>query len=632
MCGIAGIVYSDQTRVIGPAPVGRMCGVLRHRGPDETGTWIRGHAGLGMTRLSIIDIAGGRQPVHNEAKTVWVVFNGEIYNYRELRADLLKRGHRFYTSSDTETIVHLYEEYGENCVDHLRGMFAFAVWDAEKDQLLLARDRLGIKPLHYYVDDERIVFGSEIKSILQCDSIPRQVLPRSLVNYFFYGYVPDPETIFQGIYKLPPGHVLVYRNGRARVHRYWDIAYTVGKVETEEFYIERLLDLLDEAVRIRLMSEVPLGAFLSGGTDSSMVVALMARHMGEPVKTFSIGFENQKYNELVYARMVAERYGTDHHEQIVQPDAEAIIIDLVRQFDEPFADSSAIPTYYVSRFARQSVTVALTGDGGDEVFGGYTHHLKSPLARYANWIPPRIRKSLFLNTSSVLPEWFPGINTLRHFAGDDTERYVRQMTRGLSTIHDAIFSRELGERVATTDPSPAVLQYLNGVNGMDDLTKRLYLDTKTYLPGDILTKVDRTSMMVSLEARVPILDHHLVEFAATIPPEFKVNGRTTKYLFKKAAERLLPKEVIYRPKQGFAVPIAAWIRKDWSDMSHELVLGQRALSRKNFNPVFLRRIMSEHRLKRRDHSHIIWTLMILELWYREIMDRQPSTINTYISS
>ncbi len=621
MCGIAGFVHKDRVLASDPDLLHRMCDVIRHRGPDERGVWLEGPVGLGMTRLSIIDLAGGHQPIHNEDRTVWVVFNGEIYNYHDLREELVKKGHTFSTSSDTETIVHLYEEYGEGCVDHLRGMFAFAIWDKRRDQLLLARDRLGKKPLHYYLDGKRLLFASEIKSILQCPDVPREMHPPALVNYLAYGYVPDPETMFKGIYKLPPGHLLTYRKGEIRIRQYWNVEYRVEKAQPEEFYIERLLDILSEAVRLRLISDVPLGAFLSGGVDSSLVVALMARHSSSPVKTFSIGFEDQSYDELNYARIVAERFKTDHHEEIVKADSESILLDLVRMFDEPFADSSAIPTYYVSRMARKWVTVALSGDGGDELFGGYTRYVEGPIARYTDWVPWPIKKGAFLGLSEILPEWFPGVNTLRHISGDADERYIRHMSKGISTVHREVFSSEFQRRVATTDPSPALRRYLDDVKEQDRLTKRMYLDTKTYLPGDILAKVDRTSMAVSLEVRCPFLDHHLVEFAATVPPELKVQGKTTKYLLKKAAERLLPKELIHRPKQGFAVPVTTWINRDWSEMTHDLVLGERALSRGNFNLRFLKNMMAEHRWGRRDHGGLIWTLMILELWFREMIDR-----------
>ena len=471
MCGIAGIIFKDSTTRIDESQIEKMCDAIYHRGPDEWGHFIEGAVGIGMRRLSIIDLAGGTQPIHNEDKTVWVVFNGEIYNYRDLRGTLEKQGHNFYTNSDTESIVHLYEQFGEDCVKHLRGMFAFAIWDAKNETLFLARDRLGIKPLHYYEDGNQFVFGSEIKSILACEGVHRDVHNNSIVNYVAYGYVPDPDTMFVGIRKLPPGHVLTYRKGSFKLKKYWDVEFSYGRAQPEEFYIERILSLLDEAVRIRLISEVPLGAFLSGGVDSGIVVALMARNMGEPVKTFSIGFENQKYNELPFARMVAERYGTDHHEEIVRPDADAVITDLVRQFDEPFADSSAIPTYYVSRMTRKWVTVSLSGDGGDEVFAGYGRYRDGPPAKFTRWIPGAIRKPLFHAVSRALPEWFPLVSTLRYAGYDDDDRYIWKMAKGLPVIHDRIFSGDFKKKVETTDPSYASRKYLEMVCGLEPVSR-----------------------------------------------------------------------------------------------------------------------------------------------------------------
>lgn len=619
MCGIAGLLYHDPAKIVDPALVDRMCLSIRHRGPDENGAWIHGNVGIGMTRLSIIDLAGGSQPIHNEDESMWIVFNGEIYNFPELRKDLLGKGHRFYTESDTETILHLYETHGEDCVTFLRGMFAFAIWDCGKQTLFLARDRIGKKPLYYYSNGDQFLFGSEIKTILQKGDVPREMSPSALIHYIPFGYVPDPESMFQGIRKLPPGHHLTCKRGEVRVRKYWDVQYRVMKPLSEDACIDQMMEIFSEAVRIRLISEVPLGAFLSGGIDSSMVVAMMAKHMGEPVKTFSIGFENQTYNELEFARTVSKRFGTDHHEEIVKPDADSIILDLVHSFDEPFADSSAIPTFYVSRMARKHVTVALSGDGGDELFGGYGRYRDSWFGNCSRFIPTPV-KSQLMRLGLSLPESFPGVSTLRYIASDNDSRYIWKMAKGMSVIHADIFSREIRERVPSTDPAPAFLQYMNSLNGQDKLTRRMHLDLKTYLPGDIMTKVDRMSMSVSLETRAPILDHHLVEFAATIPPGMKVNGATTKYIWKKAAERLLPKEIIYREKQGFAIPISYWIKKEWSEIADELVLGDRALRRRNFNEKFLRNLVREHRSGRRDNSYLIWTFMILELWYREYID------------
>lgn len=621
MCGITGIIHCDPTAVVGTEVIEKMCRVIHHRGPDDMGVWCNGGVGIGMTRLSIIDRAGGRQPIHNEDKSCWIVFNGEIYNFLELRRKLVDRGHTFVTNSDTETILHLYEDYQEDCVSHLRGMFAFAIWDEKEQKLFLARDRLGIKPMHYFFDGRYFVFGSEIKSILKSGFVGAEVYPQALVNYFFCGYIPDPDTMFKGIKKLPPGHLLTLQGGKLTIRQYWDVRFRPDDSQPEEYFIERVIELIREAVRIRLVSEVPLGAFLSGGIDSSLVVAFMAQEMSQPVKTFSIGFEHQKFNELPYARMVAERYGTDHHEEVVRADAEAVIFDLIKQFDEPFADSSAIPTYYVSRMTKQCVTVSLSGDGGDEFFGGYDHYRESWISKLSNSLPSAMKKRILRNLARILPEGVWGVNTMRYLSCSSEEQIFWKYTRKLSLIHDEVFHEEFAERVKTTDPSGMFLPYLRKTRDMDRFTRLQYLDTKMYLPGDILTKVDRTSMLVSLEARVPLLDHKLVEFAATIPTKYKISNSVTKYLLKRIAERFLPREVIYRPKRGFAVPIQSWINNEWAEMSQELVLGERALARKNFNPKFLHRIMSEHRRGRRDHSHIIWALMVLELWFREFVDK-----------
>lgn len=621
MCGIAGISFNNVNRP-DEGLLKRMCSVIRHRGPDDMGIWEAEGVGIGMTRLSIQDLAGGHQPIHNENKTIWIVFNGEIYNFPELRDGLEKKGHRFSTRTDTEVIVHLYEEYGDRCVEHLRGMFGFAIWDEPKKRLLLARDRLGIKPLFYCPGDGFLVFGSELKSLLQYNKVRREVNHKSLVDYFFYGYVPDPDTMFQGCFKLPPGHLLTYCKGKAQVRQYWDVEYRADEGRSEDYYVEKLLEILDESVRMHMISDVPLGAFLSGGTDSSLVVGLMSKLSGKPIKTFSIGFDKESHNELPHARVVAKTFSTEHHEQIVKPEAGSIILDLVRNFDEPFADSSALPTYYVSKLAREHVKVVLTGDGGDELFGGYTHYLKSPLTRHTDWLPGAVKKGILLNLGRLLPDWSPGVATLRGLSCIGNEQLINKYTKGFLTVHDQVFSAELAERAGSTDPSAAFEKHLNKMDGRDELTKLQYLDTKTYLPGDILTKVDRASMMVSLEARVPILDHKLVEFAASVPPSLKVRGNTTKYILKKAAEKLVPKEVIYRPKQGFAIPIGSWLRNEWSGMCTDLVLGERALSRNNFNPRFLNKVMTEHKWGRRDHSYIIWTLMVLELWFREMIDRR----------
>jgi asparagine synthase (glutamine-hydrolysing) len=621
MCGIAGYTYTETSRPAEEDLVAKMCAVIHHRGPDEWGARVLGPVGLGMKRLRIIDLAGGQQPMHNEDGSIWIVFNGEIYNYQDLRPALESRGHRFATSSDTESIVHAYEEYGEDCVNHLRGMFAFAIWDDREKQLFLARDRFGKKPLHYLHDPRKLIFGSEIKSILEHPEVRPEVNRPAIVNYAAYGYTPDPDTMFKGIAKLPPGHTLTWSNGAIRVRPYWDLHFQPDHPPREEaFYLDEVDRLMHEAVRIRLISDVPLGAFLSGGIDSSLVVAMMARQTNSPVKTFSIGFEEDRYNEVAYARMVARHYRTDHHEEIVKPDAEEVISDLIRVFDEPFADSSAIPTYYVSRLARRHVTVALSGDGGDELFAGYDRYLDSHLSGRLDRIPQPARQAVLGRIARALPEGFFGINTLRYLAANADERYAIKMTGGLSQRFQRVFSRDLMEAAGGGDPSPALLQYLKRDTGLDSITRRQYADVKRYLPGDILTKVDRASMLVSLEARAPLLDHKLAEFAATIPTAVKVHGRTLKHVLKSIARRYLPAEMIDRPKMGFAVPVAEWINREWRDMSQDLVLGRRAIARGNFNPRYLRLIMDEHRRGRRNHGTAIWTLMVLEMWYRRYIE------------
>jgi asparagine synthase (glutamine-hydrolysing) len=576
-----------------------------------------------MKRLRIIDLAGGTQPMANRDGNIRIVFNGEIYNFRDLRSKLESKGHAFQTGSDTETIIHLYEEYGEDCVLHLRGMFSFAIWDTRNRKLFVARDRFGKKPLHYLYDTEKFVFGSEIKSILRHPGVYAKVHRPAIINYMAYGYVPDPDTMFLGIHKLPPGHVLTWREGKVETRQYWDMDFNPDNpAQEDDFYYNEADRLLHEAVRVRMISDVPLGAFLSGGIDSSLVVAMMARQSSEPVKTFSIGFHDDQYNELPYARMVAQRYGTEHYEEIVNPDAEDVISDLIKVFDEPFADSSAIPTYYVSRLARRHVTVALSGDGGDEVFAGYDRYLDWPVTRYTDLIPQAIRKLVFGGPAQMLPWGTPGRNTMGYLALSPDERYIGAPSR-TKKWHRERFSPSLLEEAGCADPDPAVRKWLTELSGQDVITRRQYLDLKRYLPGDILAKVDRTSMLVSLETRAPLLDHVLAGFAATIPAGVKVKDRSLKHVLKTLARRYLPQELIDRPKMGFAIPVSKWINNEWREMSRELVLGQRALQRDNFNPAFLKKIMNAHQSGRRNHSSTIWKLMVLEMWYRRFIDENP---------
>jgi asparagine synthase (glutamine-hydrolysing) len=621
MCGIAGYLYTDPARSVAPDVLEQMCAVIHHRGPDEWGMWCDGAVGIGMKRLQIIDLAGGHQPMASADNRLHIVFNGEIYNYRELRQQLEGRGCRFRTTSDTETILYAYQEYGNECVTYLRGMFAFAIWDRQNRSLFMARDRFGKKPLHYFHDGRKLVFSSEIKSILQHPEVTAEVYRPAVPRYLAYGYIPDPYTMFRGISKLLPGHSLTWKEGAVKVRPYWDLVFKPDDPPKEDaFYLDEVDCLLREAVKIRLVSDVPLGAFLSGGIDSSLVVALMALQLGKPVKTFSIGFEDNKYNELPYARLVAQKYGTDHHEEIVKPDAEAVLPEIIRNFDEPFADSSAIPTYYVSRLARHHVTVALSGDGGDELFAGYNRYYDSRLAERIDRCPQWLKGPLLGGMASLMPESAQGINTLRYLAADADSRYAAKMTGKLASRFRRVFSVELLEAMGDYVPGAEVLASLQAQSCLDKITRRQYADVKNYLLGDILTKVDRTSMLVSLEARAPFLDHRLAEVAARIPSSLKNRNRSLKYMLKTLAYRYLPRELIERSKMGFAIPLGHWINNEWCELSHDLVLSSRALQRNNINPAYLKQVFAEHRRGKRDYSSFIWALMVLEMWCRRYID------------
>jgi asparagine synthase (glutamine-hydrolysing) len=576
-----------------------------------------------MRRLSIIDVAGGHQPIHNEDKTVWVVFNGEIYNFLELRAGLEKRGHRFYTNTDTEVIAHLYEELGAECVQQLRGMFALAVYDERKRSLLLARDRLGKKPLHYALADGRLLFGSEIKAILAGSPELSEVDQEGLLYFFYFNYIPDPFTAFTAIRKLPPGHLLEYKNGRVEVRQYWDLP-TFGRLDpgSEQECLEELEHRLTEAVRMRLMSDVPLGALLSGGVDSSLVVALMARANAGRVKTFSIGFRNADFNEAPYARQVAEKFGTEHHELIVDPEVRETLEYLTGMLEEPFGDSSILPTYYVSCLARQHVTVALSGDGGDELFAGYDRYWSNLHSRFSGKIPQRAGRFFRESIYPHLPRELYG----RRFAYSMTlplrDRYIEGLCfQSVDPSDRSLFSADfLAWTKTRVSPAELFRNYFDRAPAHDPLSRMQYLDLKTYLPGDVLCKVDRMSMATSLEVRSPLLDHVFVEWAVSLAPEWRMRMGHPKYVLKKVAERLgVPSQVLYRPKQGFALPLVHWFRKQMKDELPDLLLNSRALQRGYFDPQAVRRVLDEHSRGRFDHSGLIWQLLIFELWHRNFL-------------
>lgn len=629
MCGIAGFVDYWDRRSDKPFERGRllkgMCDVIRHRGPDDDGFLLRDGVALGMRRLSIIDLAGGAQPISGEDDSVTIVFNGEIYNFQELRPELEKRGHVFKTHSDTETIVHAYEEYGPECVTHLRGMFALAIWDDKTRELYIARDRVGKKPLYYTVTPgQTLVFGSEIKSILEHPDVQREINLEALDAYLTLGYVPDPLSIFRDIHKLPPGHYLTFSNGRVRTQQYWDFKFEPGESRKPEDYLDELRELLNESVRLRLISDVPLGAFLSGGIDSSTIVALMAQHMNQPVKTFSIGFHEDSYNELKYARLTAKKLGTDHHEFFVTPQICDVIDELVWHFDEPFADPSAIPTYMVSKLARDHVTVALSGDGGDELFAGYTHYVVQESRRAFSALPKALRAGVMRPLSYRLPHGAWGRNYLHNISLDPIDRYLDSLSyfTGLTrkTLYTADFQRALG---ATDRVARSFREYASHVKTNEPLDQLLYIDGKTYLPGDILTKVDRMSMATSLEVRVPLLDHKLIDFVTKVPASLKLAGTETKHLLKRVARDLIPAEILDRPKQGFGIPLEQWINRQLRDQIRETLSEPRTRQRGYVNSDYVDLILDEHHKNRRDHSFPLWALLILELWHRRYIDHSP---------
>ncbi|MGB6248877.1 MAG: asparagine synthase (glutamine-hydrolyzing) [Terriglobales bacterium] len=624
MCGIAGVVNATRESNITEALVRHMCNQIVYRGPDDEGIYVADGAGLGMRRLSIIDLSGGHQPVFNEDRSAWIVYNGEVYNFPELRPELESRGHRFYTKTDTEVIIHLYEEMGADCVTKLRGMFGLAIYDKTKRKLILARDRLGKKPLHYALHNGNLYFGSEIKSILAVAPELAEVNSQGLLEYLYYGYVPEPITAFTGIHKLPAGHLLEFENGEIRIRQYWDLPeYNTHSPKSEEECLEELERRLFEATKIRLISDVPLGAFLSGGTDSSVVVALMARASSGPVKTFSIGFKNDDFNEADYARIVAKKFGTEHHEMILEPDVVATVEHLTSSLEEPFGDSSMLPTYYVSQMARQHVTVALSGDGGDEMFAGYDRYRIHAGRQIFEKIPGWARKFYRDHVFPRLPNSLQGRKLSYNITLPWQERYVDGLsflpaferdTPLLSDDFRAILAR-------SDDPGNVLRRRFAAAPAKDPVSEILYVDTKTYMVDDILAKVDRMSMLNSLEVRVPILDHVFVEWVAGLAPEWKLRGRQQKYILRKLAERVgVPREVLYRQKQGFSLPLVHWMRNELKDMLMVLV-EPRTLERGYFQASGVRKLMDDHLLRGKTMTGRLWRLLMFELWHRNFLEK-----------
>jgi asparagine synthase (glutamine-hydrolysing) len=623
MCGIAGIVGTKDDATIDHFTIRAMCRSIVHRGPDDEGVFVKDGAAIGARRLSVIDLDGGHQPVFNEDGAVWAVFNGEIYNFPELRRELVLRGHSFYTHTDTEVIVHLYEDLGAACVHKLRGMFAFAVFDEKRRRLLLARDRLGKKPLHYAWSNDRLFFGSEIKTILSAAPELAEINSQALLQYFYFGYIPDPQTAFLSIQKLPPGHLLEFENGNIQVRQYWDLPqYGTHRPASEEQCLEELEHRLAEAVRIRLIADVPLGALLSGGTDSSTIVALMARATHQPVKTFSIGFRFADFDETPYARQVAKTFATDHHELMLEPDIVETVESLGRSLEEPFGDSSMLPTYMVSRLARQYVTVALSGDGGDEAFAGYDRYRIHLEKRSLRWLPAWLGRLYRHHVYHRLPFGLPGRNFAYSVSLPWSERYLEGVSLVPEQRNFGLLSQDFVSRFnGDSDPLHLFRHYVRSAPANDPLSKILYLDSKTYLPGDILTKVDRMSMAASLEMRAPMLDHVFLEWVSALGPEWKLRNGEQKYILTKLARRVgVPAAVLDRPKQGFTMPLLHWMRHELKDLVHSLLLDPRTLQRGYFNEQGIRRLWQSFLDGRSDDHLPIWRLFIFEIWQRHFLE------------
>jgi asparagine synthase (glutamine-hydrolysing) len=623
MCGIAGFIDvgpRQATLDADRARVKAMCDVIRHRGPDDEGYHIEPGVALGMRRLSIIDLAGGHQPIHNEDRSVWVVYNGEIYNYRELRETLEAAGHRFYTASDTETIVHGYEAWGERVFSHLRGMFGVAIWDAARRRLLVARDRPGIKPLYYAEAGGRLFFGSEAKSLLANPEVDRSLDVSALDHYLAYQYTPRDGSIFRGIRKLRPGHYLKVADGAATTHRYWELPAAATFTGSEADALDALGDVLAGAVRSHLIADVPLGAFLSGGIDSSLVVALMAEASGRPVKTFSIGFEESGFDELPHARRVAQHLGTEHHEFVVRPDALGILDRVVWHFDEPFADPSAIPTWYVSQMARRHVTVVLSGDGGDELFGGYDRYRPHPRVESFDRLAAGVGRAVAAAAWRALPHGVRGRNFLRHVARNPQGRYLDSVTFFHDDEREALLSPALRAQLRGWSSEACFGEPFARFAGLPLEAQLMSFDFETYLPEDCLVKVDRMSMAHSIESRVPLLDHHVVELAASLPAAMKMPGGRLKHLLRTLAFSRVPREILDRPKQGFAVPIGAWFRGGLRDAFGDVLGSPATRQRGYFDDRVVDRLLAEHLAGRRDHSWKLWQLLVFELWHRQYVD------------
>ncbi len=632
MCGITGILDTLSKADVDQALLDRMNESQHHRGPDAGGLHLEPGLGLGHRRLSIIDLSSGQQPLFNEDGSVVVVFNGEIYNFQGLSQELQALGHTFRTHCDTEVIVHAWEQWGEACVTRFRGMFAFAIWDRNQQTLFLARDRLGVKPLYYaLLPDGQFIFGSELKALLLHPKLPREIEPCAVEDYFAYGYVPEPKTILRHALKLLPAHTLTVRRKQPlpAPQSYWDIPFVPVPVRDENEAGEELIRRLREAVQIRLIAEVPLGAFLSGGVDSSAVVAMMAGLSSDPVKTCSISFGDPRFNESEYAAQVAARYHTDHRIESVDPDDFDLVNRLAELYDEPYADSSALPTYRVCELARRQVTVALSGDGGDENFAGYRRYRWHTYEeRLRSLLPLALRRVLFGFLGRVYPkaDWAPQMlrakSTFEALARDSIEGYFHSVSILGDPLRNRLFSENFRKQLQGYQAVQVLREHARRAPTDHPLSLVQYLDMKTYLAGDILTKVDRASMAHALEVRVPLLDHPLVEWISGLPPAWKLRGREGKYLFKKVLRSYLPDAILYRSKMGFAVPLASWFRGSLRERVREAVLGTVMTESGLFDLTFLRQLIDQHQSGRRDNSAVLWTLLMFEAFLRRVDNSQ----------
>ena len=623
MCGIAGIIHSKSDAPVDPGVLRRMNTALTHRGPDDEGYWVHDRVGLAMRRLSIIDLDGGHQPISNETQDVWTVFNGEIYNFQELRKELVQKGHEFRTKTDTEVIVHLYEEEGENFVKRLRGMFAIALWDERRKTFLLYRDPIGIKPMHYWFHQGALVFGSEIKAVLQYPRVNQELSLPALNDFLSFLYIPAPRTIYRDIHKLEAGQFLRYQEGQIKIEQYWDVSYEIDQKVTEKQWMEKLRGALEESVELHKISDVPIGAFLSGGMDSSTIVGLLSRNGKQPVKTYSMGFKNSHFNELPYAREVAKHFGTEHHERVVETNAFSLLPKIIAGFDEPFADSSSIPTYLVSEFARQDVKVALSGDGGDELFGGYLWTRKELWIEKYRALPAAVRRqmeNLFLQKDYQPLRETGLLSMFKRFLYDarlsPVESFARRAMSFQPWMKKELFQPWISEQLEKDQSLNLVERFFSRDSAKSVIDKFLYLDSKIYLPDDLLAKVDRMSMIHSLEVRVPLLDHKLIELAATIPFSMKFKGNTTKYILKKAMQDLLPPVVLRQRKQGFSIPIQQWFRHELAQYAKNLLLDKKASSAKYFRTDYVKWLLEEHSSGRQRFGTQLFALVIFELWCR----------------